>query len=609
MASILRQIVAGPRARHAETGLDLAYVTDNIIATSGPASAFPKRAYRNPTDELVKWLDKQHPEQWYVWEFRAEGTGYPDEEVHNRIHHFPFPDHHPPPFAIIPQLVASMRNWLLDESITDDERKKRIAVIHCKAGKGRTGTMVVSYLMSEEGWSRVRALRQFTKTRMRSGFGKGVTIASQKRYVKYVEKWVKNFDKIYVERPVEILEVRVFGLRDGVQITIDGFVEQGKKIERVHRFKKDEVRKIQPGDESANFKKLQSGKTEQKRRSTAPPEANESNFSEVSRAKRAETAPSLARVSTDKSFVSITHTSNLSDALNSLNPFHSSPSTSTPSRSSSSSSSSSSSEDGTSSSSGPSDYDNDGDNDEDPNKPKKPKLRSKSKQKQKQLRKEKQKALRPPHIPRPIRRSQPAYILHPSQRIILPTSDVNISIERRISTAGFTMATSIAHCWFNAYFEGGRDNDEGVFGVRWDQMDGIKGTNGRGMKACEGVEISWRYVTEPKEAATISEEQYEEGKSEEEVQHEMGKEMVKRREHQTEGEDTEGATLINPGEAKLIKDLSGRDQVEEVMTVPKPGEEIRESEPANWTGEEPAQQKEERGLFIRRANSDTDRKE
>lgn len=33
MASILRQIVAGPRARHPEAGLDLCYVTDNIIAT------------------------------------------------------------------------------------------------------------------------------------------------------------------------------------------------------------------------------------------------------------------------------------------------------------------------------------------------------------------------------------------------------------------------------------------------------------------------------------------------------------------------------------------------------------------------------------------------
>lgn len=33
MASLLRQIVAGPRSRHPEAGLDLCYVTDFIIAT------------------------------------------------------------------------------------------------------------------------------------------------------------------------------------------------------------------------------------------------------------------------------------------------------------------------------------------------------------------------------------------------------------------------------------------------------------------------------------------------------------------------------------------------------------------------------------------------
>lgn len=575
-----------------------------VIATSGPASAYPKRVYRNPTDELVRWLDKQHPDQWYIWEFRAEGTGYPDEEVHNRIHHFPFPDHHPPPFAVIPQLVASMRNWLLDESIPDEERNKRVAVIHCKAGKGRTGTMLVSYLMSEEGWGRTRALRQFTKTRMRSGFGKGVTIASQKRYVKYVEKWVKDFGKVYVERPVEILGVRVWGLKDGVQVTIDGFVEQGKKIERVHRFTKDETQRIQPGSEDDKFEKVPS---KQKRRSTAP-QANEAQDNELhgnSMSKRASTAPSPSRASTSQSFVSVTHTSNLADAFSSLNPFQSSSRTST---SQSCSSSSSSSDDEGSTSSSPSDYDNDGDSDEDSNKPKKPKLKPRNERIQKELRKEREKKLRPAHISRPIRRTQPAYILCPSERIILPTSDVNISMERRVSAAGFTMATSIAHCWFNAYFEGGRENDEGIFGVRWDQMDGIKGTNGRGVKACQGVEIIWRYVTGRKEEEdAIPEEYNEEGMSENERKQKIKKQMAQGKEPKTGG--AEGIAFpIDAGEVNLIKEISGRSHVEEVVTVPKPGEEIKESEPANWKGEEPAQQEDEKGLFIKKKGKDKDRK-
>src|ERR1700761_4016780 len=121
MASILRQIVAGPRTRHPEPGLELFYVTDQIIATSGPSGTYPQRAYRNPLDQLVKFLDYKHGEEWKIWEFRAEGTGYPDSEVYGRIHHFPWPDHHPPPFALIPAIMASMRNWLHGEDPGDDD--------------------------------------------------------------------------------------------------------------------------------------------------------------------------------------------------------------------------------------------------------------------------------------------------------------------------------------------------------------------------------------------------------------------------------------------------------------------------------------------------------
>jgi len=69
---------------------------------------------------------------------------------------------------------------------------KRVIVGHCKAGKGRTGTVLCSYLMSEEGWTKDEALKRFTQRRMRPGFGSGVSIPSQLRYVGYVERWVKG---------------------------------------------------------------------------------------------------------------------------------------------------------------------------------------------------------------------------------------------------------------------------------------------------------------------------------------------------------------------------------------------------------------------------------
>jgi len=52
--------------------------------------------------------------------------------------------------------------------------------------------VLCSYLMSEEGWTKDEALKRFTQRRMRPGFGSGVSIPSQLRYVGYVERWVKG---------------------------------------------------------------------------------------------------------------------------------------------------------------------------------------------------------------------------------------------------------------------------------------------------------------------------------------------------------------------------------------------------------------------------------
>lgn len=184
----LRKVVAGPRARHADD-IDLCYVTDFLIATSGPAHIYPQLAYRTPVADLVGFLDRNHGADWAIWEFRGEGTGYTDDLVYDRISHFPWPDHHPPPFNLVPQIMASMHGWLHPDG---KHNKKRVIVVHCKAGKGRSGTVACSYLMSEEGWTREQTLQNFTEKRMRPGFGAGVSIPSQLRYLTYVERWVQN---------------------------------------------------------------------------------------------------------------------------------------------------------------------------------------------------------------------------------------------------------------------------------------------------------------------------------------------------------------------------------------------------------------------------------
>ena len=351
---------------------------------------WPKKAYRNPLDQLVGFLDRKHGEDWSIFEFRAEGTGYPDSEVYNRIHHYPWPDHHPPPFAIIPNLMAAMRNWVqrVDEKTGEraEHDKKRVAVVHCKAGKGRSGTAACSYLISEEGWKKADALQRFTIRRMRPGFGVGVSIPSQLRWVDYVDRWTNNMGKQYVERPVEILEIHAWGLRDGVKVAVDGYVDNGRRIRMFHTFTRQEKTVIEEVSEPIKPTSI-AKKDDEILTSPAngTPESSSSN---------------LNRAST----------------------------------------------------------------------------------------------------------SMQTVILRPTSPLILPTSDINVDFERRNKAGytGLTMVTSIAHVWFNAYFEGGHEgHDSGVFEIEWEAMDGIKGSVRKGTKALDRMKVVWQYAKQDSDGAPI----------------------------------------------------------------------------------------------------------
>ncbi|KAK2756762.1 hypothetical protein FQN54_005208 [Arachnomyces sp. PD_36] len=463
MASLLRQIVAGPRSRHPEAGFDLCYVTDNIIATSGPSSSYPKRVYRNPTETLVKFLDSKHGEDWKIWEFRAEGTGYPDSEVYGRIEHFPWPDHHPPPFALIPSMMASMRNWLHEEK----KAGKRVVVVHCKAGKGRSGTAACSYLICEEGWKADDAMRRFTERRMRVGFGEGVSIPSQLRWVGYVDRWANEMKKIYVERSVEVVEVRVWGLRDGVKVAVEGFVDEGRTIKRFHSFSRKEREvlegkdgEIKLNDESQSDinDKAESGQT-----NNTPSSTSSSSLPQSSQ-----------KLSSRK-----TNSTRIASAIIAATP-------------------------------------------------------------------------EPPPA------SIPAAVFRPANPIILPTPDINIDFERRTKAAytSWSVLTSIAHVWFNPYFEGGDNQNEGIYSIRWEAMDGIKGTSSKGIKALDRLEVVWRYHIPPEE----------EGSEEDKVEEEIGGKVFERK----------GSAVP----AKIIPE-------------PAPGEPVPERQAADWRGNNPSKEEDE----------------
>lgn len=469
----------------------------HIINSSGPSQTYPQRAYRNPLDRLVTFLDSKHGDDWAIWEFRAEGTGYPDEAVYGRVRHYPWPDHHPPPFRLIPLIMASMRNWLhggelhdhapaidaakdidamsgLGKTIVDGEKEKeekkknRVVVVHCKAGKGRSGTASCSYLISEEGWSAEDALARFTQRRMRPQFGAGVSIPSQLRWISYVSRWTDGGKK-YRDRPAEVMEIHFWGLRNGVKVEVAGFGDEGKRIDTKHTFGRDE-RVIVEGSppEGGGISDMiweLAGYSVSKDK--APEEAdlsegannnlNKNEKSEKDKNKRLSTAQSLKKRGTELMRKASTanparkprpKTTTFSEAGPSTRP-----SAASRRRSPSSVSSVSDSD---------SDYKSDEEEDE------------------------------------PGGRT---VVLRPKQPIKIPNADIKIMTELRNRTSksmGFTMVTAVAHVWFNIFFEGqGPERPEGpeetgVFSIDWEAMDGLKGSSRKGGRAFDKMSVMWR---------------------------------------------------------------------------------------------------------------------
>lgn len=431
-------------------------------------------AYRTPVGHLVSYLDATHGTSWAIWEFRAEGTGYPDDAVHNRILHFPFPDHHPPPFRLVPGILASMRNWLAGGELQgqrvtgvrnqnrdrngvedseepavkggedlarkegDGPRNGRVVVVHCKAGKGRSGTMTTAFLIAERNWAAVDALTRFTERRMRPGFGEGVSIPSQQRWISYVDRWARH-GKRYVERRVQIMEVHAWGLRDGVRVEVEGFVDGGKKIKPFHRFTHDERTVV--GGPAANVPGSGSGADSESEAVSAS--ATESVSSGKSHLKRIKNAKQKLRSSIL-----------FSQAVGRITTQATNPGLQTPASSASSSCS--------------------------------------------QLGKDNE-VVSPPEATTPS--PGQAIILRPSADVILETNDVKISVQRRSKQRQFapSIITTVAHVWFNAFFEGkgpelGAAEESGVFEVGWDEMDGLKGFMRVGTRAFERIAVVWRAV-------------------------------------------------------------------------------------------------------------------
>lgn len=260
---------------------------------------------------------------------------------------------------------------------------------------------------------------------------------------------------------MEVKEVHVWGLREGVKIAVEGFVERGKRIKTFHVFDKHERDDIGEGvtvEESNNGTGEASNDIRKGR--------NHVEEKEQQGTKSKDTSPALLNVVTEvmknqRRSLSVRRSGS---KRNSQNP---SPSPSKRSAPADTSSSTNSPVNNTFTSNAPTPT-----------------------------------SSKPPKDPQTIETTNT--ILRPTDRLVLPTSDINLALERRAHASyGWAMVTSIAHVWFNIFFEGsgpervaeGKSPDaDGVFETSWENMDGIKGSSRKGARALEKVAVVWNVV-------------------------------------------------------------------------------------------------------------------
>ena len=182
-SGLLRQLVSQDKNRfcYDEFDLDLTYITPNIVAMGKPSTSI-ESMYRNKLDDVVEFFNQRHPNHYKVYNL-CETKLYPENTFYQQGY-FPFQDHEAPPLNLIKPFCEDAKNFL-------DSDSKNLVAIHCKAGKGRTGTFISCLLLYLNIFDNAAdCLKYYGMMRVENG--RGVTVPSQIRYVFYFEQIIKK---------------------------------------------------------------------------------------------------------------------------------------------------------------------------------------------------------------------------------------------------------------------------------------------------------------------------------------------------------------------------------------------------------------------------------
>ncbi|KAA0188336.1 hypothetical protein HAZT_HAZT009576 [Hyalella azteca] len=233
-----RQFISQNKRRYQREGfdLDLSYVTPTVIAMSFPSSGKMSmyrndireryqgtagHVYRNDIRDVSRFLDYKHAGHYRVYNLCSE-RHYDEHFFHGAVQRYPINDHNVPAIEVMLEFSENVRKFQ-----AEDERN--VIAVHCKGGKGRTGTMICVCLIDSGAFKNAdQCLSYFGDRRTDKNAGskfQGVETPSQSRYVGYYERVVRNGRQI---PPSVVLVLKRFvmhgmkgvGLGTGEEFTI-----------------------------------------------------------------------------------------------------------------------------------------------------------------------------------------------------------------------------------------------------------------------------------------------------------------------------------------------------------------------------------------------------
>ena len=201
-ANFVKRLVSKQKRRFQDShfDLDMSYITERFIAMGFPSTGM-ETLYRNSVADMTEFFHTKYNDQVKIYNLCLEKDRIYNKNAFpkSKVGLFPANDHNPCPIKLILEFCIDICLYLINNP-------KGVAAVHCKAGKGRTGVMSCAYLIFSGLCEKSeKAFRYYARIRTKDNTG--VTIASQRRYIRYFEAFLKaNFYPPYFKLIPKIIK-------------------------------------------------------------------------------------------------------------------------------------------------------------------------------------------------------------------------------------------------------------------------------------------------------------------------------------------------------------------------------------------------------------------